>query len=185
MYRKFEAKDNSMIRNLFIGVLFMLIFNQCKDRLGPGFDMNYVRDFEIQAGSPAFQVVVVSVENVLSDTLAFFSTNNVTASDITRIRPKSAQAVVRFGGYNLSFLDLFSVYIVDPSDPDNRKEIFYRDGDIPLNEDGNLLLNPGLSDIRDFIVAGKFHIDFVMRLRDPAPAAIPMRVQWTFLAETE
>jgi hypothetical protein len=169
---------------LLLGVVAMSSF-QCRDRLGAGFDMNFQRDFEIQAGSPPNTVLVFPIEYVPSDTQAYFTAHKVTADDIARVRAVRGQAVGLFSDTGFGFVDLLSVWLVDPFNPDNRKEIFYREFDIPLNQGNNLTLLAGLADVRQIVLGGLFHIEVVMRLRDPAPAAIPIRIIFDLRAEVE
>lgn len=167
----------------FLLMLFALANFRCeKEPLG--FDMTYTKEFEIFAGLNPFDTHYFVIYDIPSDTTAFFTVNNVTKDNIKVITPKSMRMTAIFANVSYAFLNEVSVWIVSPDDPDDRKEIFYRD-QIPLNEDGVLDLIPSLSDVSEYIYKGSYHLEVRLKLNSTTTQSIDTRLDYRFRAETE
>lgn len=160
----------------------LIISGSCrKDE--PGFNMTYLGQINIPAGLDPFTLHTFTVQNIPADTLAYFSTNGVTSARILKINPYSFRMVPIYSGADYRFIELVSVIIVSPDNPDVRQEVYFRDN-IPLNIGDLLDVYPNLPDIKPFIMRNRFNIEIVLRLRDISPQTIETHLDFTFRAKT-
>lgn len=146
------------------------------------FDMTYQRQFEIQAGLAPFTAHVIKIEDIPTDTAAFFGANNVTSDRILKINPLQCRLFSQFNDTNFGFVELAAVIIVNPLDPDDRQEVFYRDN-IPLTEDDVLDIFPDLPNVKEMLTRlPKYDLELVMRFREPVPSTLSVRLDWAFRA---
>lgn len=145
--------------------------------------MTYTRDFEIFAGLNPFDTHYFVIEDIPSDTAAFFTAHQVNSDQIQAITPKSMRMTAIFANASYAFIYEVSVWIVSPDDSSDRKEIFYRD-QIPLNEDGVMDLIPTLSDISAYLYQGSYNLEVRLQLNSTTTQSIETRLDYSFRAET-
>ena len=148
-----------------------------------GFNMTYQSVFEVQAGAQPFVVQPYLITNIVTDTTLFFSANGVHSDGILSINPAQCRLFSQLSNINFAFVDLAAVTIINPLDPNDRQEVFYRDN-IPFNEDGVLDIFPDLPDVKATLMRlPKYNLEIVLRFREAPASAIPIQIDWSFRAK--
>lgn len=171
----------------FLYFLFFLPFLSACRKSETGFDMSYKRQFEIPVGlavGPSHNFVLT---NIPSDTSVFFKINNITASQIIGVVPRSMniRTVFQGGGNTFANVDHVEVVIFDPNRPTVPEiPIFYR-YDVPLSTSDILTLVPDANNISKFVFDGKtFNIRIKLFFREITPRSVDVEANIVFLAKT-
>ena len=147
-------------------IITLLSIGSCRKR-ELGFEMLYRRQFTLPIGLDYFSSHNFEFKDIASDTAVFFKANGaVSASQITRIEPRSMSLRALFGGADFIIIDKVEVWISDPSRPKLTPQIvFFRD-EIPLNTGDRLDLVPNNVDVRPFLMEGsRYNLRINIRLR--------------------
>jgi hypothetical protein len=167
--------------------LFFLPFLTACRKSETGFDMSYKRQFEIPVGlavGPSHNFVLT---NIPSDTSVFFKINNITASQIIGVVPRSMniRTIFQGGGNTFANVDHVEVVIFDPNRPTVPEiPIFYR-YDVPLSTSDILTLVPDANNISKFVLDGKtFNIRIKLFFREITPRSVDVEANIVFLAKT-
>ena len=171
----------------FLPFLILLPFLSACRKTETGIDMSYRRQFEIPVGlaaGPSHNFVLL---NISSDTSVFFQINNLTASQITGVVPRTMnlRTVFSGGGNTFANVDRVEVVIFDPDRPTVPEiPIFYR-YDVPLSTGDRLDLVPDGNNVQKFLIDGKrFNIRIKLFFREITPRSVETEVNFIFLAKT-
>ena len=166
---------------LLFPILFL--FSNCKKDDDFLFEMKYVNDFSISAGlNPFAGTHVFETTNIPSNSVAIFSQNNKTASEISAINPGSAFLRGIFSTAEYGYIREISIKMFSPDDPSFEKEIFYHN-QISNNASGDLPLIGTLVDTKVFLEKETFGIRVELQLFDISPESVDMRLDFSFLAK--
>jgi hypothetical protein len=175
-----------MIKKFLPFLIVLPLLSACR-KSETGFEMSYRRQFEIPVGlgaGPSHNFVLIDIP---SDTSVFFKINNVTASQVIGVVPRSMniRTIFQGGGNTFSIVDHVEVAIFDPNRPNVPEiPIFYR-YEIPLSTGDRLDLVPDGDNIRKFVVDGKtFNVRIKLFLRDFVPRSVETEVNIVFLGKT-
>ena len=175
-----------MSKKHFLFLSFLSFLSACR-KSETGFEMSYRRQFEIPVGlgtGPSHNFVLV---NIPADTSVFFSINNVTASQVIGVVPRSMNIRTIFQGSGNTFavVDHVEVVIFDPDRPNVPEiPIFYR-YDVPLSTGDRLDLVPDGNNIRKFLLEGRvFNIRIKLFFRDFIPRSVETEANIVFLGKT-
>jgi hypothetical protein len=167
--------------------LFLLSFLSACRKTDEGFDMSYRRQFEIPVGLSPAQSHVYTLINIPSDTAVFFKINNITASQLTGVVPRtmSLKTVFQGGGKTFANINRVEVVIFDPNRPTVPEiPIFYR-YDIPLSTGDILTLVPDANNISKFVLDGKtFNIRIRLVFNEITPSSVDVEANIVFLGKT-
>ncbi len=175
----YSIKKNILRWLFFVGVLMHL---SCKkDPIG--FDMTYRNSINVNAGLNTIEIHNFVINNIPTDTAAFFKANNSGSSKILSILPKYFN-IRENSGVDLSFISKVVVIISSKSNPSlPQTAIFYRD-DIPFNNDNSLDLIGYNVDLRPYLFENKYDLKVQFWLRGVSQISISPELNWTFLAQT-
>ncbi len=175
-----------MIKKYLLFLLFLPFLSACR-KTETGIDMTYRRQFEIPVGlaaGPSHNFVLI---NIPSDTAVFFQINNLTASQINGVVPRSMniRTIFQGGGNTFANVDHVEVVIFDPDRPAVPEiPIFYR-YDVPLSTSDRLDLVPDGNNIQKFILDGKrFNIRIKLFFREITPRSVDVEANIIFLGKT-
>ena len=171
---------------LYFILLFGIVQVHCK-KTERGFQMLYHStpntQFDIPVGLDIFASYYFPVNNIPSDTAAFFASNNITSKQLGRITPStmSLRAVYQDGSYD--YISSVEVSIFDPARPNLTEQIiFYNDNVLP-NTGTQIILIPNDVDVTPFIVQGKtFSFRTRIRLRETPQRTITTGWNMNFFA---
>ncbi|MDX1409929.1 MAG: hypothetical protein R3330_17390, partial [Saprospiraceae bacterium] len=140
-------------------ILTMLTLAGCRnDKRVELFELNYILDFNIQAGLNTFEthfIVNPAVTSLFEDRL---DAQSLTIDDVRSVEPKFAQLSTIFGDEDLDFIRRCEIRLFDPFDPDFSREVFYLDP-VPTNTRKVIRPFPGLSDIKPIISETTFGVE--------------------------
>jgi len=166
------------MKNSLIVLFLSLLFLQCKEEPQILFEMPYRVDFEITAGLNPFDAHYFNSPNINSKVDTLFSVHNVDQNEIISIQPHIGRLSTVFNDVDYDFVRDISVRIYN-DDPDDFREIFYRD-ELPLNTKGDIDLLPTLTDIQDFVKNDQFNIIVRFEFRNAPPEFIQSRLDYSF-----
>jgi hypothetical protein len=154
-----------------------------KEEEGPGFDMLYRRDFELQAGLGVFVVHHFYLNNVSSIYQSTLAAQGLTDADVESISNVSGEISATFGDARLDFISRISIRVYPEGEPNNYIEVSYRDP-APLNSGPTIGLIPSLADVKDLLKLNRFSIDVAIETRAITTETIPVRLDLKFRAKT-
>jgi hypothetical protein len=175
-----------MIKKYLLFLLVLPFLSACR-KTETGIDMTYRRQFEIPVGlaaGPSHNFVLI---NIPSDTAVFFQINNLTASQINGVVPRSMniRTIFQGGGNTFANVDHVEVAIFDPDRPSVPEiPVFYR-YDVPLSTGDRLDLVPDGNNVQKFILDGKrFNIRIKLFFREITPRSVDVETNIIFLGKT-
>jgi hypothetical protein len=170
------------INQVFLVLALLSLGLGCKkDDLGPGTEILYRKDFQIQAGLGTFVVHHFYLNNVASNYAATLTAENLTDAQITAVTNISGELSTVFGDGNLDFVHRISVRVFPEGEPFNYIEVAYRDP-TPLTIGTNLGLIPSLADAKSILRKDRFGIDIAIETRNLTSETIPVRIDLKFKA---
>ena len=167
-------------------LLLTLLMASCRKKQ-EGFEMTYRRQFDLPIGLDIFKTHTFKFNDVAADTSVFFQINNVTASQIKRILPRSMSLRSIFtSATRYDFIKQVEVLVSDKNRPRLTPQIaFYRD-DVPIGTGDRLDLIPSEVDLSPFLLEGsRFSISINITLRDYPPRTIETECNFSFFAVTD
>ncbi len=167
-----------------VGIVLLMSNLSCqKDDLGPGFDLLFRRDFEIQAGLGVFVVHHFYLNNISSTYQATLQAQGLTDADVKNISNSSGELIATFGDGRLDFISRISVRVFPEGEPDKYVEVAYRDP-APLNNGTLIGLVPSLANVKHIIRENRFGIDVAIETRNITTESIPVTLNLKFRAGT-
>lgn len=161
----------------------LLAFSCNKDEdVGPGFDLQFQRDFTVPPGIDVFAVHHFTIENIPTHFQDLLTQNQKTTADIARIITTKAVLTGVFGDADYDFVDQVSVRAFDKDNPTNFLEVAYRQP-VPLEPGNTLPLIPSLADSKQFLSQDRANLDVVLWVRNTTREEMPTRLTLTLRAE--
>jgi hypothetical protein len=177
------TNDTHLMAKQLLFLLALLCTLACnKDSVGPGVDLLYRRDFEIQTGIGPFVVHHYYLNNISSTYLQTITNQSLTDTDIKSVTNTTGEFTAIFGDARLDFITRISVRISPVGKPDEYIEVAYRDP-APLNSGTTLGLVPSLADVRSIMREDRFNVDIALETRQITTENIPVRLDLKFRAE--
>ena len=173
-----------MSRILMLLAFVSLFFSNCnEDEIVQGFEMTYVRDFEIFAGLNTFETHVFQLTNFDAELESFLTLNGLTRADVKEIVPRAFRITNTTG--NITFEDLQRVRLfITKTDGTLEREIAFFEP-VPVNIGYQIDLVPTLAEVTEIIDSGDFHLELKLNYRTIPPQTIDARINVVFQAVTE
>jgi hypothetical protein len=175
-----------MIQYKFIPFwFFLMVFStlSCKkDAVGPGFEMLYRRDFEIQAGLSPFVVHHYYLNNLSSSYISSLTAQGMTNESIKKVNNITGELSAIFGDEKLDFISRISVRVYKEGKQNEYTEIAYRDP-APISIGATLGLVPSLANVKETMQESRFGIDVAIETRYITTATVPVRLDLKMRAE--
>lgn len=148
-----------------------------------GFEMPYIRTFEIFAGLNTFETHIFTFNNIDSEYASFLTNNGTLESDVTRIIPKYFR-LTNLGG-NITFEDISRVRLfITMPDGSLEKEIAFLEP-VPLDIGYQMTLVPTLADVKTIVESGAFNLLLKINYRSIPTQSIDAQLSLSFQAITE
>lgn len=176
-------KNINYLLLLLIGVSVFTCFSCNKNDDEPRFKMSFQAPFQMQAGLAPYTVEThyFVINDLSSGFRSQLSTRSLTEGDIIDIKPLSCRLVRPFADGDYDFLFNVSVQIVNPNDPDDWKEIAYRDN-IQTGTNATLDLFPTLVNVKEYVKESTFTIRVRADLFQSTTTFIDNRLEFDFEA---
>ncbi len=158
---------------------FLLLLSNCQKEPDYLFKMEYEQDFEIAAGLNTFVVWYFEMRFIPSNADDFFTAFGADINEAGIINPGRARLSTIFSDVDYDFIEDISVRIYQ-DDPDEDKEIFYRDN-LPFNTGRDIDLFPTLVDVSEFVLEERFNVRVRMVFRQNPPQFVDSRLTFDFL----
>ena len=152
---------------------------RCSPSEEPLFVMQLEADFNILAGLNAFDTHFFIIRNVPTRIESYLN-NAVDEELIDRILPNRAELNARFVNVDWALVREVQILAVDPTDPNNKKEIFYHDR-VDLNNVNELRLLSSLSEVKDILLQDWINLEVRLNFRRPTPVEIESRLTMNFV----
>jgi hypothetical protein len=166
----------------WIALLVCLSTLSCqKDRVGPGFDLVYQRDFVLPPGLGPFLTHHFYLRDIPTRFQSALQEHGKTEADIQSILTRQASLVGIFGDADFSAVEEASLRIFRETDPNGYVEVAYR-FPTPIERSNQLDLIPSLADGKRILREERFSIDLALRLRKNTADETPVRLNLTFRA---
>ena len=138
--------------------------------------------FEVPAGlNPALEHRVF-ITNIQNSFVGLVEQNGIDTSLISAVTAGNGQFLEMNGVMDLNFLLEVEIRIFSNQNPDNSKEIYYRNN-IPINTGATLDMFPSLSNIDDIIFEPGMSLEIIFkRLNGPTPASTDVRFTFDLVA---
>ncbi|MCS7037797.1 MAG: hypothetical protein RMJ33_11275 [Saprospiraceae bacterium] len=170
------------MRSQLIWVALFLIFLHCKkDRVGPGFDLIYQRDFVLAPGLGPFITHHFYFRDIPTRFQTLLRENGKTEADIQGVITRQASLTGIFGDADFSVVEEASLRVFAESDPKGAIEAAYR-FPTPIERSNTLDLIPSLADTKRVMRDERFSIDLALRLRRNTTDETPVRLNLTLRA---
>ncbi len=171
-----------IMRTPFVWLVLLLVFSQCKkDRVGPGFDLIYQRDFVLAPGLGPFVTHHFYFRDIPTRFQTLLRENGKTEADIQGVITRQASLVGIFGDADFSVVEEASLRVFVESDPKGAIEAAYR-FPTPIERSNVLDLIPSLADTKRVMQGERFSIDLALRLRRNTTDETPVRLNLTLRA---
>lgn len=163
-------------------LLVLFLFGSCGDNREKLFEMQFEADFTTPASLDDIQSHFFPIQNVQT----FYSTFKGNIADVSIDAIHSSSCVVQgiFSNFNYDFVRDISVFVIDPLDNTNRRELFYLEPN-PVDGNSNLELFANISDFKEDLAKDLIHLEVRMRFRTLTPANLDHRVILRFDAFAE
>ncbi|MCS6928172.1 MAG: hypothetical protein NZM43_01625 [Saprospiraceae bacterium] len=162
--------------------IFLILSVSCrKDRIGPGFDLLYEREFVIAAGLGPFVTHHFYFRDIPTRFQTLLRENGKTEADIQAVLTRQASLGGIFGDADFSVVEEASLRVYLESDPKGAIEAAYR-FPTPIERSNTLELIPSLADLKRIVRNERFSLDLALRLRRNTPDEIPARITLTLRA---
>ncbi len=164
---------------LFILILSSLAFMQCnKDEEGEVlFEEAYTVEFDMPAALNPFEVHFFTIKNIDSRILAQLDQRGINFADVEQIGPGFAELREQFG-VNYDYIQEISIQIFK-DDPNNWRELFYRDDTNLLNAGSTLEMIPSLSNAKPMLDEDQFNLTVRVVLRVFPPSSTTNRLDFS------
>ncbi len=140
------------------------------------FQINVEADFIIPAGLNSIDTYYFTIPRVPTRIRSYWSGD---VADFGAILPANAFLTSRFNNIDWSLVREVYIFAVSPSNPENRKEIFYQNIFEP-NRQRELRLFNSLPDVKDILSEEYFNIEVRINFRGITPVEIDTRMQMNF-----
>lgn len=173
------------MKNLYYYLLTLSCLTSCVDN-GPEatHQLEYPLSFVIIAGSNPV-LTHVNAWQVQSSWQNFLTTNKLTSSQITQVKPRTLRIASVFNTpQNYDYIEEARVKIFDPSKVNFKipiGEVFFE----PKNRDVDFYLVPGLADVKDYVSLDFFNINLDLRYREVIRQNLDQRLILTFDVYTQ
>jgi hypothetical protein len=172
-------------KNNFLACLFclILIFNFSCGKDPVGFEMNYRNAININAGLNTVEIHNFVINDILSDTVVYFTANRSSSSRISTILPKTFN-IKDNSGVDLNFVTKAEVIISSKTNPNATPTVIYYRDDVPFNNNNSIDMIASNVDLRPFLYQNKYDMKLRLWLRSVTQVSITPEVTWSFLAQT-
>ena len=158
---------------------FAFANTKCGTTEEPLFVMALEAEFTIQPGLNAFDTHFFIVRNVPTR-IDNYLNSAVDTSIIDRILPNRAELNAKFVNIDWALVREVQILVVDPLNPNNKKEIFYHDR-INLDNVNELQLLSSLSEVKDILLQDWINLEIRLNFRRPTPVEIESRLTMNFV----
>lgn len=166
-----------MYRYLFVLTISIFMLLSCQQEEVPIFEMELEVDFTIPAGLNSILLHGFEIKSIPTFIEAYTSDT----STISRIHASDAILGGRFGEIDYSIVNSIAIWAISPSDPNNRKEVFYQDF-IELDHRGSLPLFSSLSEVKDLLTNDKVDLEIQLFFRTFTSRELESRISMNFKA---
>lgn len=157
----------------------LLPFSCKKDDLGPGFDMQYDRDFAIPPGSTPLVVHHFKMD-IPSAYQQYLSAHKLQDADVRAIVASQA-SLTSLDNVDLSFIEQMYIRVYKDDSPSDFIEIAWRQP-VPGDTGQTLGLVPNEPNVKEYLIEQRFKVDVGMMLRRTTQEEIPVRMRLQFRA---
>ena len=172
------------MKKLLLLLLPIVLFTFCnKNNDGPSLDLQFLPIcFEIPAGTNPFQTYHFYIKNVSTNYLPTLAAAGIDKSAVTGLKASSGVIDSDFATAEFKYFQEFSIKVYHESAPNVDLEAFYQDI-ISVNAGNQLILNPSLAELSEFMKTDKISLDIAIRPRGTTPESIPccMRLAYKIL----
>jgi len=171
------------IQHIFL-ILISLYLVSCGN-IDSLFEVRAESQFRIELGLNTLEAHYFRSTDVLIPYTTQLNGTGLVQDDITKFIASRAELRPKFGEQmNLDFINSVNVYILDPTDFNRRKEIFYIDF-VEIGQANEIRLFNALNDITEFLVNDRAVIETRLEFRQFPPSSFDMRLDMTFSALAE
>lgn len=160
------------------GLIVLLLFARCGNSdFGPGFEMNYIQDFEIFAGLNTIDTHVFEF-NIESNFKDYLNNNGVSEEQVETIIPKYIRFSNLSGNQDYSILNRVRINVSN-LDGTLEYEVAYREP-VPLNTAFDLDLIPTLAEVPEQLKEDQFKTKIKLNFSQTSPISIDTRMFLAF-----
>lgn len=161
-------------------LLPVLLFSNCQKEEPFLFEIPYVIDFDIPAGLGTFDTHIFEFTGIPSRINGVLAQQNIAVEDISRINARLGRFTAIFSGPTYNFIREVIVEVYDTQNQNtNAREVFFRN-QIPLNNGDQLILDPSLPDVQEFLLKDNFNIRIELRLQSISPTLVETKFEFSF-----
>jgi len=137
--------------------------------------MPFEVDFTIPAGLSGILTHTFIIQDVNNPVETYINSTNVDTSEIRVIQGGKGELTSVFSETNYEFINRVSVWILDPDNPNIRKEIHYLDFNQDNDNDARLRLLTSISNVQDLLNKKTFDMEIKLEFRSFSPGEIKNR----------
>lgn len=177
----FAPLKNFSMKKLLLLAAPILLFSFCnKSDDGPSLDMVLPPlEFTMPAGTNNFQTYHFYVKNVPTSYFSLLAAAGKTTDDVRGVVASSGVMEADFASAEYKYFQEVSIKVYDEAAPNVDLEAFYQDI-ISVNAGNQLILNPSLADLSNFMKNDKVSLDIAIRPRGTTPESIPSHLTLAF-----
>ncbi len=158
----------------------ILLFLSCGKDDGPAIDLMWVPiDFTIPAGTNPFETYHFYKKNLPTGYFNALAAKGIDPATVTGVRAASGVFNAEFADAQYKWLQEVSIIVYHEDSPTVDLEAFYQDV-ISVNSGNQLILNPSLADLSDFLKSDKISLDIAITPRGTTPESIPTHMNLAF-----
>ncbi len=171
-------KSYSTLASLKLLCISGLLLVSC-NRLETLFEIPARVDMIIPAGSNTFEILGLETEILFPYEISL-SSRGISDASVDRVVAQRATFRPVFASIDLNFINVIEINVVDPEDPNNKREVFFLDP-IPFGPKNSIDLLASLPDIKDFISDGdKLLLEVELTFRNVPTTNIDIRIDMEF-----
>lgn len=168
--------------SIFALVITSLFFaSACGDENEPLFTMETEARFTIPAGLNTIETYFFQLRDVPTFFDVFSSAVNLDSVDINQLIGQNCILNPVGDVIDLDFINDMNIYILDPSDPNIRHEIFFREN-IELGSKDNLRLFNSIVDVQEFMKLPDIDMEVEVRFRQITFRTVEYQLDMDFAA---
>lgn len=163
----------------FFGYFFIIILFSCGSQESL-FELGTTTEFRVELGLSTIESHFFVKGNVPIPIEFNIQNRNLDPSELESVTPQRALLFPKFGDeIDLDFINAVNVFIIDPSNNNRRKEIFYQDF-VPLGQKTSIELIPTLINIQNLVEADRAILEIKLELRQFPPQAFDLQLNMDF-----
>ncbi len=170
------------MKRLFVLCTCLIFLLGCQDNRTRLFEMQFDADFQVPGSLNNIETFYFPIQNV--STFYDVQAGALSSDDIGAINSFRCTLSPIFAAIDYSFIQNISVTAIDPSNSNNRQELFYLDPN-PLDNTGNLELFGSLGNHKSFLTKDLIHLEIRIQFRYSTPMTFDNRLTMTFQAFDE